>query len=216
MADWSYGGAYERHPCETGLIVFEDGSTLKTHDINDGCPGFMKQADIIFTDSPWNTGNLRSFYTKAGKEMQHAFGAFRVSLFDRIQEVNPRVCYLEIGKEFLPEFVLEMRRLYKYVTFYNSSYYHRAENHCYIVRGSNKARPVPKLDGMDEEDVVAWVCENEEYDCIGDFCMGQGLVAVNAAKNGKRFVGTELNHKRLAVTIERVTELGLTYRRVDE
>ena len=38
-----------------------------------------------------------------------------------------------------------------------------------------------------------------------------GLVAVGATKNGRAFVGTELNHKRLSVLIERVVALGLTY-----
>ena len=41
--------------------------------------------------------------------------------------------------------------------------------------------------------------------------MGRGLVAVNAYRNRKRFVGTELNHKRLSVLIERIVEKGSTY-----
>lgn len=44
--------------------------------------------------------------------------------------------------------------------------------------------------------------------------MGRGLVGVNAYKNGKRFVGTELNHKRLAVLLERIVNMGGTYRLV--
>ena len=60
---------------------------------------------------------------------------------------------------------------------------------------------------MDEEDIIEWVCANEEYECIGDLCMGQGLVGVNAYKNGKRFVGIDLNHKRLSVLIERIKKL---------
>lgn len=31
-------------------------------------------------------------------------------------------------------------------------------------------------------------------------------------KNGKRFVGTELNHKRLAVLLERIVNMGGTYK----
>ena len=40
--------------------------------------------------------------------------------------------------------------------------------------------------------------------------MGRGLVGVNAYKNGKRFVGTELNHKRLAVLLERIVTAPTT------
>ena len=96
-----------------------------------------------------------------------------------------------------------MRKLYKYVTFYNSTYYRDNNRLCYVIRGSNNAKK-PSLDGMDEEDIIKWVCKNEDYSCIGDLCMGQGLVGVNAYKNGKRFVGTEANHKRLSVLVEKL------------
>jgi DNA modification methylase len=117
---------------------------------------------------------------------------------------------LEIGKEYLAVFITKMQEIYKYVTFYNSSYYHKNDNLCYIVRGSRKAKK-PKLDGIDEEDIITWVCENESYTCIGDLCMGRGLVACAAYRTGKKFVGTELNHKRLSVALERLKKLGGKY-----
>ena len=72
-----------------------------------------------------------------------------------------------------------------------------------------------QLDRVDEEDIIQWVCANENYECIADLCMGRGLVAVNAAKNKKSFVGTELNPKRLAVTLERLHNLGYDYNKED-
>lgn len=101
-----------------------------------------------------------------------------------------------------------MRKIYKYVTLYNSTYYHKRENICYIVQGSKK-RKNWHYDWMDEEDIISNVAKNEEYEYIGDFCMGRGLVAVSAAKNGRKFVGTELNPKRLAVCVERLHKIGL-------
>ena len=55
---------------------------------------------------------------------------------------------------------------------------------------------------MDEEDAISYICENEDYTSIGDLCMGRGLVAINAYRNNKKFVGTELNYKRLSVPIK--------------
>jgi hypothetical protein len=206
---YNYGDAYLRHPCERGIVEFSDGSKLMTHDIFNDLPAFMLDADVVFTDSPWNAGNMKAFYTKAEIAQRHdSFTLFYERLFQCIGDVSPRVCYTEIGKEYLAEYITQMRRLFKRVTFFNSTYYHRDQNLCYVVRGTNGGALRPKLDGVDEEDTIAWVCENEDYQCIGDFCMGQGLVAVGAAKAGKRFVGTELNHKRLSVTIERVLKAG--------
>lgn len=212
MSNWNYGDAYKRHPLEDGrLAIFEGGSIIKVHNIFDPLPEFMKDADLIFVDPPWNLGNLNSFYTKAERtDYQDSFHQFYKRLFECISEISPATCYVEVGKEYLSEFVQEMKKLYKHVTFFNSSYYHRKENICYVVRGGAKRKKLP-LDYMDEEDIIEWICANESYSCIGDLCMGRGLVGVNAHKNGKRFVGTELNHKRLSVLLETLVANGLKY-----
>lgn len=208
MSEWNYGDAYVRYPIPPEGYTFPDGSQIKVHNIFDHLPQFMKQADLIFTDPPWNLGNLNTFYTKADRtDYQNSFEKFYKRLFECISEINPGVCYLEIGKQYLADFIIEMRKQYRYVTFYNSTYYHSKEKLCYVIRGSQKAKK-PALDGMDEETIIEWVCANEEYNCIGDLCMGRGLVGLNAFRNGRRFVGTELNHKRLSVLVEKINKLN--------
>lgn len=208
--NWNYGDAYLRYPCENREIIFDNGSRAKVCDLTIEMPRFMMNADLLFIDPPWNQSNLTSFYTKADKICVTKYVEFHRALFARIGQINPATCYLEIGKEFLAPTILEMQRMFRYVTFYNSSYYHSSANFCYIVRGS-KRRDKPKLDGMDEEDAIEWVCANEKYEFIGDLCMGRGLVGVNAYKNNRRFVGTELNHRRLSVMIEKICDLGGHY-----
>jgi len=209
--NWNYGDAYKRHPINKGIAKFSNGSMLQCHDIFNPLPEFMLNADLLFTDAPWNKSNLASFYTKAEiTAFIDSYDQFYTRLFECIKQINSDTAYCEIGKEYLAEFIIEMKKIYKYVTFYNSTYYHKKSNLCYVVRGSNKFKK-PKLDGMDEEDIIEWVCENEDYKCIADLCMGRGLVAVNAYKNEKKFVGTELNHKRLSVTLERLCNIGGNY-----
>ncbi len=210
MTRWEYGGAYKRHPVK-GVVQFEDGSAVKTHDIFEPLPSFMKQADLLFIDPPWNKGNLNSFITKAERtDHKESFEQFYERLFSCISEIAPHTCYVEIGKQYLGEFLVEMKKLYKHVTFYNSTYYRKKENMCYVIRAGEKKVKLP-LDNLDEEEIIKWVCLNEDYECIGDLCMGLGLVGVNAFKNGKRFVGTELNEKRLAVLVETLYSKGLKY-----
>lgn len=212
MHKWDYGDAYLRHPIETNqMAVFDNSSRLKVNNIFDPLPEFMHEADLIFVDPPWNLGNLNTFYTKADRsDYQKSFEVFYKRLFECIAEIGPETCYIEVGKEYLSEFIREAKRLYKSVTFYNSSYYHKKDNICYVIRGSSKRKKL-SLDYMDEENIIEWICKNEDYDCIGDPCIGRGLVAVNAWANGRKFVGTELNHKRLSVTIERLVNNGLNY-----
>ncbi len=209
---WNYGDAYLRHPIEKGRAVFPDGSCLMVNNIFSPLPDFMRQADLLFVDPPWNKGNMTSFYTKADMmPPAETYEDFYARLFACIKGISPEVCYLEIGKEHLADFVVEMRKLYKKVTFYNSSYYHKRDNRCYVVRGWKRGKP-PRLDDMDEEDIIEWVCQHETYQCIGDLCMGRGLVAVNAYKSGKQFVGAELNHKRLSVALKTLSALGANYK----
>jgi len=217
MSKWNYGNAYLRHPIGPEQIaVFENNSMLKVHNIFDPLPIFMLDADLVFVDPPWNQGNLNSFYTKAGRtDYQNSFTPFYRRLFECIAEIKPRTCYIEIGKEYLAEFIMEMKELFRHVTFYNSTYYHYQKNICYVVRGGQKRKKLP-LDYMDEEDIIAWICENEEYTCIGDPCIGQGLVGLGAYRNRKRFVGTELNHRRLSVLIEKLARGGASHKFVEE
>lgn len=211
MPKWDYGDAYLRHPCEGGTVVFDDGSKLRVCDLTLEMPDFMREADMLFIDPPWTQGNATSFYTKAEIARPVVYTDFRRALFERIGQIAPRTCYMEMGKDGLADVIFAMRKLFPHVTFFNSTYYHRPQNLCYIVRGGKK-RPLAKLDGMDEEDAIAYICANEDYTCAGDLCMGRGLVGYHAFVNGKRFVGTELNHKRLSVLVERVANAGLPYR----
>ena len=143
------------------------GSTFTLSLIHISLPEFMKKADLIFVDPPWNLSNINTFYTKANRrDYLDNFEMFYKRLFDCIKEINPRTCYVEIGKQYLADFIIEMRKLYKYVTFYNSTYYRDNNRLCYVIRGSNNAKK-PSLDGMDEEDIIKWVCKNEDYSCIG-------------------------------------------------
>lgn len=208
---WEYGCAYQRHPVEGQQVTFADGSIVQPHNLFDPLPEFMRQADLIFVDPPWNVGNINSFYTKAGRDdYQESFLPFLDRLFFRIADIGPRFCYVEIGKEFLADVVIKMRALFRTVTFYNATYFHKRDNLCYVVRGA-KTRKKLSLDGLDEENIIEWICANEDYSCIADLCMGRGLVGLNAHANGKRFVGTELNHKRLAVLVEKLYKKGLNY-----
>lgn len=213
MSKWNYGDAYLRHPIVSGqTVVFDDGSQVKEHDIFEPLPAFMQEADMVFVDPPWNLGNLNGFYTKADRtDYQENYEHFYRRLFECIGQIAAPTCYVEVGKEHLADFIMEMRRLYRRVTFYNSMYYRKQQNICYVIRGSRKRERLP-LDYLDEEDIISWICTNEDYSCIGDLCIGRGLVGLYAHRNMKRFVGTELNGKRLSVLLEKMAGRGNNYR----
>lgn len=208
MANWEYGGTYKDLDM-SGEIDLPNQSQVKACDWILEMPEFMKRADTLFVDPPWNMGNVNTFYYKADKPHLDGFNfeSFSLRLFERIDEISPSFLFVEIGKEALAWYLIQCQQRYKYVTFYNSTYYRKAENKCYVIHACNehKRKRYPALEDMDERDIIAWICSNHDYKCIGDLCMGMGLVGQNAFDNGKPFVGTELNPKRLAKLVDYVT-----------
>ncbi len=208
MANWDYGGLHRKHDM-SGVISMPNQSKVMVCDWTKDMPDFMKEADTLFIDPPWNIGNVNTFYTKADQEHRDFdFMQFTTHLFVRIDEIKPDFLFIEMGKEYLGEYISECKARYKYVTFYNSTYYKNKNNKCYVIHATNKfkLKKYKALEDLDEELIIKWICKNHSYNCIGDLCMGRGLVGKYSAMNDKKFVGTELNKKRLAVLVDHMKE----------
>jgi hypothetical protein len=201
---WEYGQHYKNYNMN-GIIDLPHHSRVSVCDWIKDLPDFMREADTLVIDPPWNEGNIKSFYTKAGQHYHGlSFHDFSRCLFQNIDTIAPSCLFLEMGKEYLAWYIEACKIRYRYVTFYNSTYYHKKENKCYIIHATKyfRYRRYPHLEDMDEEEIIAWLCGHHPYTCIGDLCMGTGLVGKYAYLSGKRFVGTELNPKRLAVLVD--------------
>lgn len=201
--NWEYGEVYKKYNME-GIIEVGNGK-LKVHDIFEPLPAFMYEADCIFSDPPCSLSNINTFYTKADKEEKKtSFTPFEKRFFECVDEINPSKLFLEVFKANRDSFIKQCVNRYKTVQVYESTYYHNKKNKCWIIACSNDDQTSYPFQGMDEENVIEWVCENVNYKCIADPCMGRGLVGFYSNKNNKKFVGTELNKKRLAVLLERI------------
>ena len=201
---WNYHDLYKKYDMRGEIRVGR--GVVKVHDIFDKTPEFMKSADVVFSDPPCSFGNLRSFYTKAEiEERANQYLAFQKRFFEVIDEIKPRLVFLEVFKANKDAFEAELGIRYKNIAVYDSMYYKNPKNKCWIIVASNDPLPEINLSGIDEELVIEKICNEIEFNCIADPCIGKGLVAFYASKAGKAFVGTELNEKRLAVCVERVT-----------
>jgi len=203
---WMYGDSWEKYPIENGIYKEEKtGGILKVHDILDGLLPFQKQADMIYSDTPWNTGNINSFYTKADLDYRTDFKEFTQVLFSQINKIFPKVCYLEIGKQNYQVFEEELKRLFPVVQSWDIVYYKK--NPMKLLRGGYDHQDFD-FTGIDDEETPTLAIKNEKFDCILDFCVGRGNTAVSAFKAGKRFIGTDLNKRRIANGIEKIAKLG--------
>lgn len=187
---------------------FPNGSVLKVHDIFAAVPEFLRQADTIFSDIPYNQSLLSNYSNRPEARLSpfntKDFKDFTNRFFYYVVQIEPGTLFIETGKEALPDYLIAARGLFKYVTFYNATYYHQPQNKSYIIHATNdfKRRRYTDLEDMDEAEAIAWICQNHPYECIGDLCMGKGLVGKHAYLAGKRFVGIDINPARLQVLVD--------------
>jgi hypothetical protein len=203
---WLYDGSIHRWPIKPGEQWSCQHGTVMVNDLYAGLPDFMREADCVFVDPPWNLGNENSFRTKAQiAERSQSFTAFLDALFAAIDTIGPRTCFIEMGRQNVREVEQRLSHRFAHVHAYRTTYY--GKKPCYVLRGG-AGRGLRDYSDMDEIEVIAGICRDEPFNCIADICMGRGEVGVEAFRNGRRFVGTDLNRNRLAVMINRIAEIG--------
>jgi hypothetical protein len=216
---YTYGDSWERYPIEAGEVWgLSDGSKVAVHDIFDPLPAWM-QADLLFVDPPYNGGQLQGYYTKAELTpadflLGFAFDHFVSTLFDRIQEIGAQTVYIEMGNQAIDVFQRELESRFEYVQHWPVLYYRKHATN--LLRGSHLAPTPLDFTGIDEARCISILAEQESYETIADPCMGRGLVGLAAYKSGHRFVGTELNKRRLAVLLDKLAKVGAQVAQLDE
>ena len=200
MANFDCGGYYKQYDMTKEISI--GTGIVKVHDIFQTLPDFMKQADVILSDPPYNQSALSSFYTKAEIKEKKRFADFFNRFFEIVDEINPKILILEIGVQQEPMYLEAITGRYSNIVVKNALYYNKEK--CLFIIASNDDIPefLKDMPELNEEKVIDLVCENLDYECICDPCMGTGLVGWYSNKYGKKFVGTELNKKRLALLVE--------------
>lgn len=208
MSEWDYGGQWGENPIEPGEVWVEEktGSAVMVRDIYEGVPGFMTMADMVYTDPPWNTSNINSFYTKAGKrETRRDHRRFIDVLFHALSLIDPKVVYMEMGWENWELVEYKTQDQFQAVQHWSITYY--GNNPAVLIRGGNDPTD-HDFTGEDDADTPGIAMDAEEFEAVADLCMGRGLVGISAFNRGKRFYGTELNKKRLACLVDKVERAG--------
>ena len=170
---------------------------------------FRSHVDLLYSDPPWNQGNVNSFVTKAGlKTYIRSFGQFCDSLFARIDLFTPEICYLEIGKENYKQFSTRLKKRFDFVQDWQIRYYNK--HPCYLLRGGPTATETD-FTNYDDTKTPTLAIRTDNPGSVADICTGRGLTMIAAHNNYSKFIGTELNQRRLAVAIDRAAQAGVKY-----
>lgn len=208
MKNHKYNGAIDRMnitPEQTHYINNGQG-ILKCHDLFKDILPFMRNADYVVVDPPWEKGNLKCFYTKADKKLDNSFEEFIDRIFYLLVELDVNSCYMEMGKRELEHITEKMRSVFPNVRVIESKYYNKYP--CYFVIGEKEGYQIELEDVVKDELKVIEEIISKKNGTVLDFCLGRGAVSRYAYKNNKKFIGTELNINRLAVSLEDIKKMG--------
>jgi hypothetical protein len=214
---WRYGDSWEHYPIVDGATWTHtaSGSAVTVHDVRDHLPAHMHGVDMLYSDPPWNQGNVNSFVTKAGKTRYvRSFAEFLDAYFAAVALVAPRVLYLEAGVKQLGDVMSRIPADFRFVENWPIRYYRK--HPCCLIRAAMDIAAPFDPTGMDDADIPLAAIQAEAPASVADLCTGRGLTLLAAHQCGLPFHGTELNRRRLAVAIERAAVVGVAYRPDDQ
>lgn len=203
-----YNGAIDRVKIapDKKYIINNGQGVIFNHNVFDEIPAEFYGAAYVVVDPPWSMGNLRSFYTKAEKELDKEFKEFLDRIFYVLKEIGVNSCYMEFGKQYKDEIVRRMSEVFDNVRVIDSFYYNTQP--CFFIIGENEGHELDfDTTPKDELKVIDEIIKLKEGKVL-DFCLGRGAVSRTAYKYGKEFVGSELNINRLAVCYEDLLKKG--------
>jgi hypothetical protein len=203
-ARWTYGAEGQKYPVQPGERwrcgphTFICGSVFDPHQP-------VSAAGVVYSDPPWNQGNLASFRTKAGlSRPDHTW----LDVYARIVALaGGRPCFIEGGEREAGQVQavvaagLEPGQVCRRwpVTYYGR---HPAVLHY--------GGPDVELDpsGLDDDDTPLYVLGRFPRGTVADPCAGRGLTSRAAEQAGWVSVNVELHPARMSAALARMNRLA--------
>lgn len=197
-----YDGLWELNAIQEKEIWANNLVKVSVNDITKTLPSYMK-SDMIYSDPPWSLGHENMFRKFAGKNYHENFNQFYESLFKHIKDIDPRVCYLEIGKQNLALFESKLKNIFPFVQVWEIKYYNKYK--CYLLRGGKDCAAYD-FTNLDDTVTPEIAIKLEKPKCVAELCTGRGITAMAAISNNVKFVGTELIKEKLAVLLNKINK----------
>ena len=214
---WRYGDAGDRWPVRDGDIWQVGDHVVACGDNGRGASAELMDLfgapDYVYSDPPWNQGNVNSFRTKAGLQPDRdGFAQFLLTFSGVV--TRARAAFIEMGRKELSTLDAAMTsRGWAQVRIWDIVYF--GDKPCvlslYAPAGSSILTQVLTGDptGMDDALTPGWAVPaiSKPGDVIFDPCMGRGCTAEHSSKAGRLVRGVELHPRRLACTIDKLVKV---------
>lgn len=222
MTDWNkaYGPDANAYPVQPGEVWTVGPHSLACLDLEDPTRSAAWMDLVVrqgrcamgFSDPPWNAGNARSFRTKAQADGDKGRAVDFSGLMNRVLTalawaVSPGgPVWIEMGNAQAAEVRAMLAQSWPLTEEWPVTYY--GSKPCTLLRGATGG-PSVGADGpagVNDMLLPAFAIARDSLpgDRVYDPCTGRGLTAVSAAAAGRVFWGSELNPRRLSVTLAKL------------
>lgn len=216
MTGHKYNGAIDRvNISKDKKYIIDDGQGfMMQNDLFDEIPKEFFDADYVIVDPPYNNSAMKSYYRKAELEPNKTANELFERVFYILKEIGVNSCYLETGKDMVEYTRNKMSEIFDNVRVIESFYY--GNKPCFFVIGENDGHYLEMEESPKDELKVIDEIISKKDGTVLDFCLGRGAVSRTAYRHCKKFIGTELNINRLAVSIEDILKKGAKIEEVEK
>lgn len=167
---------------------------------------FGQPVHVVYSDPPWSAGNLGFWRTHAGlPKKQHDWRQFIAAWADAVSACAPGSVYCEQSKAD-PDTVTEAMKAISLPHSGTWEVLYSSQKLVNIILRFSRHRWKGDPSGLAGEPVAAHVFDNEPLckagNGVADPCTGKGMTLRQAHRCGMAFLGTELNPKRLQITLD--------------
>lgn len=120
-----------------------------------------------------NRNSIETIRQKTVKEFSDKYADEFTEILKAAEEIELKYVYIEVFASNRDLILEKCQERFTSVHIDDSFYCHGRKNKCWIVRAGNEEAPHPDKN-IDEEHYIRWICNNVDYNCIADPCMGKG------------------------------------------
>lgn len=215
---WRYGDAHDTYPVASGEVWQVGDHWFVCGDLEEdrhleAVFSHAPQPTLMYVDPPWNSGNARSFRTKAGVDGQQGRTVDMRNLLRHVlapAKTLRLLAFVETGRRDeggLRNVINDMGGVPGErwdITYYRSK-------PAVLMAADFRPNPTPDypdFSGVDDEHTPTVALNAYPTGCVIDTCGGRGLTARTAHHNGWASISHELSPYRMAEAIQSVASLN--------
>ncbi len=218
-----YGDLLSEYPVQTGSVwEFERGRLVCGSALNLANWVRIPKVQAVYTDPPWNDGNMKMFYNYAHREIEKSHMELILGIMREIKDHTAPVSTVtfDMGIKITPRLLGELEKIGWMTGRVYTTYYGTPKRPCRTICGSFHELGIIELGiegkhGINAIEGVMRAYKQAGYSAVLDPCCGKLDYLVSALEQGiPKVYGIELIPEKLALGLRRLEKLGFSVRRI--